>query len=428
MRATQGQGGVAITKPTPIASTKIGDQILELHLVERGDNRLKQSDNKPLGADDSQVKSMLAELGVTPWKETRSEIGSRLLLFSFLLFNSDGTLAEAMLDTATTYRTFNNEGVESSEWAFATEIPVEEMTGKYLLGEFPGAPLFVNVPPRSATLKSLEGFVLIAERITGNFEFKKEDFNKRFVWDQGLAVYPILHEIVPQGLAMRLGLLVDLRYLSRQKSQAPETPLEKAASLLSKPELKYTLVLPDNSTKPSNFQGSFSTTSKAQADLLADLKKKVKALKETGINRADELSFITNGKNLSLESIGVGFNDQKDFKALIMEYSIPTAPPKISRFVMENIPLEPAGNREALMAYVNQAKTEALNRREAKARAKTPTPEFRTWKDRSGNFSVDAKLVEVKADTVVLEKADGKQITVTKSKLSDADLQFLGNR
>jgi hypothetical protein len=37
-----------------------------------------------------------------------------------------------MLDTATTYRTFNNEGVESSEWAFATEIPVEEMTGKYL--------------------------------------------------------------------------------------------------------------------------------------------------------------------------------------------------------------------------------------------------------------------------------------------------------
>jgi hypothetical protein len=35
-----------------------------------------------------------------------------------------------MLDTATTYRTFNNEGVESSEWAFATEIPVEKMSTK----------------------------------------------------------------------------------------------------------------------------------------------------------------------------------------------------------------------------------------------------------------------------------------------------------
>ena len=428
MQATQEQGGAAITKPTPIASTKIGDQTLELHLVERGDNRLALSNKKPLGADASQAKSMLAELGVTPWKETQSQIGSRLLLFSFLLFNSDGTLAEVMLDTATSYRTVNNEGVESREWAFATEIPLEELTSKYHLGEFPGAPLFVSVPPRSTTLKSLEGFVLIAERFTGNFEFKKEDFNKRFVWDQGLAVYPILHEVVPQGLGMRLELLVDLRYLSRLKSQAPETPLSQAARLLSKPEPKYKLVLPDNSTKPSDFQGSFSITSKAQADLLADLKKKIKALQETGINRADELSFITNGKNLSLESVSVGFNDQKDFKALIMEYSIPTAPPKISRFVMENIPLEPAGNREALMAYVNQAKADALNRREAKARAETQPPEFRTWKDKSGNFSVDAKLVEVKPDTVVLEKPDGKRINVTKSKLSDADLQFLGNR
>ena len=85
-------------------------------------------------------------------------------------------------------------------------------------------------------------------------------------------------------------------------------------------------------------------------------------------------------------------------------------------------------SREALMAYVNQAKADALNRREAKARAETQPPEFRTWKDKSGNFSVDAKLVEVKPDTVVLEKPDGKRINVTKSKLSDADLQFLGNR
>jgi hypothetical protein len=49
-------------------------------------------------------------------------------------------------------------------------------------------------------------------------------------------------------------------------------------------------------------------------------------------------------------------------------------------------------------------------------------------KDKTGNFSIDAKLIEVKTDAVVLEKTDGKQITVTKSKLSDKDLEFLGSR
>jgi len=34
----------------------------------------------------------------------------------------------------------------------------------------------------------------------------------------------------------------------------------------------------------------------------------------------------------------------------------------------------------------------------------------------------------VKTDAVVLEKTDGKQITVPKSKLSDKDLEFLGSR
>jgi hypothetical protein len=162
---------------------------------------------------------------------------------------------------------------------------------------------------------------------------------------------------------------------------------------------------------------------------MADIKKKIKTLRESGINRADDLKFITDGKNVSFELVSVGFNDQKDFKALVVEYVIPTAPAKISRFVMENIPIEPVGDREALLAYVNQAKIEARKRQaEVQARTEMPSPEFRTWKDKTGNFSIDAKIIEVKTDAVVLEKTDGKQITVPKSKLSDKDLEFLRSR
>jgi hypothetical protein len=427
-----GQLGSTVTKPTPIASTKIGDQILELHLVERG-NRDQQTGSGGFNffqPSESESKSINQELGITPWTKTFGQIGARELLLSFLLMNQDGTLADAMLTTFTSHRAVNTEGVESRYWPALEKNPLEEMTGKIRELDFPGSPMFVTVPPQTTTLKTLEGFVLIAESVSGKFEFQKEDFRKKFEWDKGIAMVPLVHEVVPQGLGFRLEMLIDLQYLSRQNSQSPMTPLAHAARILSKSDPEYTLVLPDNSTKPSNARGMLSITSKAQSDLMADIKKKIKTLRESGINRADDLKFITDGKNVSFELVSVGFNDQKDFKALIVEYVIPTAPAKISRFVMENIPIEPAGDREALLAYVNQAKIEARNRREAEAQARSemPSADFRTWKDKTGNFSIDAKLIEVKTDAVVLEKTDGKQITVPKSKLSDKDLEFLGSR
>ena len=114
-----GQSGSTVTKPTPIASTKIGDQILELHLVERGD-RNQQSGSGGFNffrPNASESKSINEELGITPWTTTRAttrgQIGSKELLLSFLLMNQDGTLADAMLTTFTSHRAVNTEGVES---------------------------------------------------------------------------------------------------------------------------------------------------------------------------------------------------------------------------------------------------------------------------------------------------------------------------
>jgi formylglycine-generating enzyme required for sulfatase activity len=49
----------------------------------------------------------------------------------------------------------------------------------------------------------------------------------------------------------------------------------------------------------------------------------------------------------------------------------------------------------------------------------------RTWTDATGKFSVTAELVEVRGDKVVLQRQNGKQITVPLAKLSAKDRQFL---
>jgi len=53
---------------------------------------------------------------------------------------------------------------------------------------------------------------------------------------------------------------------------------------------------------------------------------------------------------------------------------------------------------------------------------------FRKWTDRTGKFSVQAALVEVRDEVVQLRRDDGKVISVPIDKLSDADQRFLGSQ
>ncbi len=51
--------------------------------------------------------------------------------------------------------------------------------------------------------------------------------------------------------------------------------------------------------------------------------------------------------------------------------------------------------------------------------------ETRTWSSASGKFTVEAEMVSVQGEKVVLRLTDGKELSVPLAKLSDADLQFV---
>ncbi len=53
------------------------------------------------------------------------------------------------------------------------------------------------------------------------------------------------------------------------------------------------------------------------------------------------------------------------------------------------------------------------------------TGDYRTWKDRTGSFSIEAKLLGKDAANVSLQTRDGKIVNVPREKLSDADIEFL---
>ena len=54
-----------------------------------------------------------------------------------------------------------------------------------------------------------------------------------------------------------------------------------------------------------------------------------------------------------------------------------------------------------------------------------PSAEMRQWTSLGGGFSVEAELVHVKDENVVLRRKDGKEITVPLAKLSLSDVQYV---
>jgi hypothetical protein len=52
---------------------------------------------------------------------------------------------------------------------------------------------------------------------------------------------------------------------------------------------------------------------------------------------------------------------------------------------------------------------------------KNPMPEqqYHTWRSLNGKYAVDAQLVSVKNDEITLRKRDGRELTVSRWKLSD---------
>ena len=55
-------------------------------------------------------------------------------------------------------------------------------------------------------------------------------------------------------------------------------------------------------------------------------------------------------------------------------------------------------------------------------------PELRTWKDSTGQFSIQATFVRVNGDQVVLQGIDKKKISLPLAKLSTADQQYVKAR
>lgn len=428
LQSSLGQLDSPIEKPKPISSVKLGDQILELHLVEASKSPILHGESLKMFPDPDLMKKVNKELDVTPWKDTTHGLNSKKIVLGLMLVNSDGTIAESSLKTFTSYHGTDNDGVETKYWRLGNTSPIEEYTDELMIKDFPLTPLVIEVPSNSTSIKRLEFFVLHSPGVVGMIEFNRASFNKNSArWDDGFLVIPVNYEPIKIGLGFQIAIFSDPTVRARKKKDAPTSLLGQVADNLSAPTLQYQVVLPDGSTRSQNFIGAASFTPKTQSELMTTMRKHVTDARKAGRLKENEMKFLTDGKNTVFDAVVIGFNDLKEFENFRVSYSIPKSGGMISKVVLENIPVAATGDKDAVSKFVHYAKLAARDRRSV-GTASRDTANFRTWRDKSGKFSIDAKWIDSTADAIVLEKADGNQITVPKNKLSDEDLRFLENR
>jgi hypothetical protein len=109
---------------------------------------------------------------------------------------------------------------------------------------------------------------------------------------------------------------------------------------------------------------------------------------------------------------------------------------KVNEFVLREVPdevlqehLNPAGNSAKTGDDAAASKTTATDDKAKTATSSTDeTPKrdaFRNWADKTGKFSIDAQLVAVVDEKVILKRRDGSILTVPMASLSKADQDFL---
>jgi len=423
---------IAQSKPEPLASTRVGDRILEVHaVVEMPEQALPIYWRDSLQfADRNYLKQLNIELGITPWdkldpKNIQTGLpfgGSKTYILGLLLLNSDGSAPDAIAETCTAYRAVSESGTTVSKWPIGIESPVQQST--QYAWDYRLTPFIVQIPSGTTVLNGLEGVLLTTPGIQGQIQFDDQKISKQFVGDNNLFAFGLGSERVPLGLALRFGLFTKrTQPKNRKDSKQPLSAIEQLGASTPEMQFIYSLMRKDGKSVSPNATSNFSDSPKAQQEIIRDARKVVSSMVKSKKLDAEKVSFFMSDNELDFLFVQIGFNDIAEFDKLQINYTMPTGGIVPERFVFDKVPLTQYGEKSTINDYVSELRS--ASRHSNSSSANSSTRALRTWQDATGKFRVEAKLLEVTEESVKLEKPDGKQISVPLRKLSLDDLQYL---
>ena len=428
--------GHALEPPQPIARTAVGEQSLELQAVLKlrsGSGALVNNENLFLLARDEVLSPLTAQAGITPWKSTQRVARSQSYVLGLLLRDSDGSLPLASVKASTIYNAITDAGEEIRYWPFARSSPLQEACGYEW--NFQLAPLIVELPATAQHLTRLEGALIQFPSSVQRLVFTKKQVEERALPSTHELIVTLLRsEPVKEGIGFEFLVMRPAdphdsggnrasRNSSRQSPSANLNPIPFAMQGSGTGFEASLLVSAGDLRKQAAY--SVTTLSMEQRRrLIAEVRRTLSGGPDSPEERLNQLAL---SKDTVVEILSIFFDKVTGFEQINLSYTRPLGAPMLQRFVLENIPLRESANEALVNQYVASLESQAPQQPQGDLRTEVADSRFepRTWRDTTGKFSVEAKLVDVLDDSVRLEKADGKQLTVPLAKLSQADQEYV---
>lgn len=393
----------------PIALAELENFTVELHAIQpkqRGSDKKKQLFEF---ADDEKLAAWTREAGITPWKSTRRGISETEHVLGFLVRNKDGSVLADSVRLATAYAGKGN-GEDYRYWPMGDDCPIQEICDHDW--PFTLAPLVVRVAEGVDRLDTLEGAVCVFPGELTEFTFTQAEIAQRASKTLGnITVAAATSENVERGRGFMFAVLQSKPPTSRQSSKNV-TGFGGAFQNSYPPELEVQGLTADGRLVDSNGLSLISLSAAQRATFLANIVKEVR-------KRGEDLTHLRDSKNVEISTLRVGFYNENKFDEIHLKFARSTGAPQFYRFEIKNIPLNQTGEVEEVNQFVQSLQSKI----EEPALGSLP----RMWRDATGKFSIEAKLLKIKDGAVLLEKPDGTTIVVPIAKLSQEDQAFVEN-
>lgn len=404
-----------------IASTKIGSQ--ELHLfaiVKKKPGAMNDGFNLSAVADfqyfgnRALMTQLNSEMGIAPWAASPRRGRNEEFVLGLALRNADGSLSPSVVRFSSAFRAVDTIGQEHASWPLGSVSPFEDLTSYQW--DYELSPLIVSVPQGVQNLSKLEGFLVQTPAFRGKGVFDKAQFANTTHTDSSAMIFPMSMENSGPNVVCRFIFLTRKSGGQKTTANAGTGALQRLANLKPSPSIDYVGVLPDGTKKAPTFTNQSTLSGAAEKKFMDGARKDVAKMIAEKTVPAETVAYIMKGDEAAISIAEVVFQDVPGIQSVEVNYSIPASGPIPSKFSLDNILLFETGQAQAVNDYIDSLKVDV---------SASQGNVMRTWRDASGKFSIEAKLIDANNSEVKLEKGDGKQVTVPRAKLSAEDQEYL---
>lgn len=401
--------------PELLAQAAAGEYQLELYTAIKKPFGLEGKERLFNFTSAEELNAWTSSVDFGPWGNSHGNpLTKDEYVLGFLVRNAQGEIPSDSHQIASAYRATMEGGQVESVWPRAgTGNPLTEVNGykwRYQL-----APMVIAVTKGTERIEKLEGALVLIPRDRTVITLTKDDIaGNTAAYARQVTVFAVGVEQTSRGLTYTFVVC------RSEQGKAAASKANPKAKPVDSVDIDFTGKTADGKRVSSNSKLRIQLNESVKKKLISEFVSKTRAQSKVSALEEAMMAVLKDPK-AEFSVLQVGFSSQKaELEEVEVAINVMTGNPQLIPFEISHIALPTPADADAVNEFVAKQPI-------AQPAAIESPLQFRTWRDATGSFSVEAKLLGMEGQAVQLGKKNGDVIKVPITKLSQADQDYLSS-